>query len=129
MRSTSEPLVWARVENVTRGVTISKFARVAATRKQRMRGLLHCTAVEEEQALVILRCRSVHTWGMRFPLDLLFWDKRGTVLRAIESLPPGRLSPLVWRARGVMELLPGMLAMSGTRVGDRISVGIFGDDG
>jgi hypothetical protein len=42
-------------------------------------------------ALLLPRCRSVHTFGMRFPLDLIWLDRNGRVLRVDEAVPPWRV--------------------------------------
>ncbi len=125
LRRTADPQgspLWAKILNLTRGRTISDRALVAVTRRQRMRGLLDYERAEEACALVLFNCRNVHTFGMKFPLDLIFWGKEGEVLRNVSALPPGRFSPLVWRARGMAELPAGVLSASGTRPGDRIAV-------
>ena len=44
-----------------------------------------------DHALLIPRCRSVHTFGMRFPLDLIWLDSEGRVLRVDEAVPPWRV--------------------------------------
>lgn len=42
-------------------------------------------------ALLIPRCRSVHTFGMRFPIDVAFLDRDGRVLRLARGVPPNRV--------------------------------------
>jgi uncharacterized membrane protein (UPF0127 family) len=51
-------------------------------------------------------CRSVHTFGMRFALDLIWLDRDGRVLRVDESVPPRRLRTCL-RARSVIEIRGG----------------------
>ena len=53
-------------------------------------------------ALLLPRCRSVHTFGMRFPLDLVWLDARGRVLRVDRAVPPGRVRCCL-RAAAVLE--------------------------
>jgi uncharacterized membrane protein (UPF0127 family) len=63
---------------------------VAATTLSRLLGL---TLIGREHAgagLLIPRCRSVHTLGMRFPLDLVFLDGGGRVIELHRGVPPGR---------------------------------------
>ncbi len=54
-------------------------------------------------ALLIPRCRSVHTFGMRFPLDLYWLDAGGQVVRVDRGVPPWRISRC-GRARAVIEM-------------------------
>jgi uncharacterized membrane protein (UPF0127 family) len=53
--------------------------------------LLHDHDLPDGHALLIPRCSSVHTFGMRFPVDIAFADSEGTVLRVIRSVPPRRI--------------------------------------
>jgi uncharacterized membrane protein (UPF0127 family) len=57
-------------------------------------------------ALLIPRCRSVHTFGMRFPLDLVWLDRAGRVLRVDEGVPPNRVRSRL-DAAAVLEVPPG----------------------
>ena len=64
---------------------------VAATRRTRLLGLMGLRDLDRRQALLLPRCRSVHTFGMRFSLDLVWLDASGRVLRQDACVPPGRL--------------------------------------
>ncbi len=66
-------------------------------------------------------CDSVHTWFMRFPIDVAVLDRDDNVLHAVSGLLPWKL---VWPregARSVLELPAGTLARSGTLAGDRLA--------
>jgi uncharacterized membrane protein (UPF0127 family) len=75
---------------------------VAASRKSRMKGLAKLDALPPSSALHIPRCRSVHTFTMRFPLDLLWLDGDGKVVRVDRDVAPRRLKSCL-RARSVVE--------------------------
>jgi uncharacterized protein len=79
---------------------------VARTPWARLRGLALRRRPPEGRALLIPRCRSVHTFGMRFALDLVWLDSRGRVLGVDERVPPGRLR---WhrKAAAVVEVAAG----------------------
>ena len=94
-------------------------AQTAQTRRERTRGLLGRDGFTG--ALVFRRCRQVHTFGMRFAIDVAFCRADGVVLR-ISSLRPWRLSPLVWRAAFVIEAEAGAFERWGLRVGDQVEV-------
>jgi uncharacterized membrane protein (UPF0127 family) len=94
-------------------------AEVAASRPARRRGLLGRDAVD--CPLVLEPCRQVHTIGMRCPLDVVWCDRRGKVLR-MATLPPGRVSRPVLRARFVIEAAAGAAASWGLRLGDVVAV-------
>ncbi|HEX8205985.1 MAG TPA: DUF192 domain-containing protein, partial [Solirubrobacteraceae bacterium] len=75
-------------------------ARIVAARGwRRLRGLAFS---DPGAALWIPRCRSVHTFGMRYALDLVWLDGRGEVVRVDRAVPPGRLRVCL-RARSVVE--------------------------
>jgi hypothetical protein len=64
---------------------------VATSFRQRLLGLALRRRAPPGRALLIPRCRSVHTFGMRFPLDLVWLDAAGDVLTVERAVPPGRL--------------------------------------
>ena len=66
-------------------------------------------------------CRSVHTVGVRFPIDVAFCDHDGVVIR-ITCLRPWRLSPVVFRAALVIEARAGAFERWTLRVGDKVEV-------
>ena len=71
-----------------------------------MKGLARLDAMPERLALHIPRCRSVHTFTMRFPLDLIWLDKAGNVVRVDPNVPPRRLK-LCFEARSIVEANAG----------------------
>lgn len=85
----------------------------------RTRGLLGRDGIDG--VMVLERCRNVHTFGMRFPIDVAFCDRDGVVVR-VATLPPHRISPIVWRAARVLEAEAGAFDRWGVRVGDRLEL-------
>jgi uncharacterized protein len=78
----------------------------AHTRRSRGLGLARLDALPADEALLIPRCRSVHTFGMRFALDLIWLDRAGAVVRVDRDVPPRRLRSCR-RARAVVECAAG----------------------
>jgi uncharacterized protein len=76
---------------------------VAKNFRTRLRGLSFRDRVAAGQGLLIPRCASVHTFGMRFELDLYFLGRDGEVIAVRRRVPPRRV---VWRrgARAVLEI-------------------------
>jgi uncharacterized protein len=64
---------------------------VARGLRARLLGLALLAELGPDDALLIPGCRSVHTFGMRVPLDLVFLDERGDVTRIVEGVQPGRI--------------------------------------
>jgi uncharacterized membrane protein (UPF0127 family) len=82
--------------------------RVAQARRfgERRRGLAGLDAIDAREALHIPRTRSVHTFGMRFTLDLVWLGRDGAVVRVDRAVPPRRLRTCL-RARSVVETAAG----------------------
>jgi uncharacterized membrane protein (UPF0127 family) len=109
-----------RVVNRTRGILLGDKVRTAGTFLSRLVGLLGTAAIAEGEGLWIVPCRSVHTLGMRYPIDVAFLDARGVVVGIQEGLPPNRVGRVYRDARGALELRAGTLAATGTLPGDRV---------
>jgi uncharacterized protein len=113
-RSASTSEAW-----LLRGGEVLAALEVAAGRSARRRGLLGRDGIDG--ALLIAPARSVHTVGMRFPIDVAFCDADMTVIDTA-CLPRNRLSRTRWRARSVIEAEAGSFERWGLRVGDRLEV-------
>lgn len=74
----------------------------ARRRSERLAGLAGLDAMSANEALHIPRCRSVHTFGMRFALDLVWLDRAGAVVRVDRHVTPRRIRTCL-RARSVVE--------------------------
>jgi uncharacterized protein len=70
------------------------------------------------EGLFLTPCGSVHMYGMRFPLDVAFLDRNGTVVAMYPSLAPGSRTRWHRNAVHALELPDGALHASGTVVGD-----------
>lgn len=91
----------------------------AEGRAERRRGLLGRTGIEG--AIWLARTRSVHTLGMRFPIDVAHVDASGTVVRT-RTMVPGRIGRPVRRATAVLEAEAGAFARWGLAVGSVVEV-------
>jgi uncharacterized protein len=111
-----------RMVNITRGTVLAKSAAAAETPGTRRRGLLGTDSLVDGCGLLIVPCRQVHTFGMRYAIDVIFVDEAWTVRRVVNDMKPGRLGALVLRARAAVELPAGKAAETGTRVGDMLDV-------
>lgn len=92
---------------------------VAGTFRDRSRGLLGRDGIDG--ALLLRPAASVHTFGMRFDLDVAFLDRDLTVLRVV-TMRRNRLGRLVLRARCVLEAEAGAFERWGLRVDDRLTL-------
>jgi uncharacterized membrane protein (UPF0127 family) len=94
-------------------------AERADDHRSRARGLLGRTAFEG--ALVLSKCRSVHTLGMKFALDVAYLDADGVVLK-ITHMQRNRVGAPVWKARTVVEAQAGAFERWGLRIGDQVEL-------
>lgn len=92
---------------------------VADTRVARRRGLLGRDGIEG--ALLLRPARSVHSIGMRFPLDVAWCDRDLVVLR-VAALRPNRMTRPVARAAAVLEAEAGSFARWNLVVGDQLEL-------
>ncbi|MBI5521370.1 MAG: DUF192 domain-containing protein [Desulfarculus sp.] len=95
------------VHNLTRPGQVAGRARAAVSLGQRMRGLLGSRGLGPGQGLWISPCRQVHTFFMRFAIDVVFLDRGQRVVGVCRDLPPWRLSPWRWTAASALELGAG----------------------
>lgn len=109
-----------RVVNATRGFELAHSAGVADGRWTRLRGLLGRPELEEGQGMLIRPCHGVHMYGMRYPIDVALIDQGGDVVAVYRELAPNTRSGWHGEAACALELPAGMLARTGTVVGDRI---------
>jgi uncharacterized membrane protein (UPF0127 family) len=107
--------------NASTKAAVATSVEIAQTSAQRRRGLLGRDGMAAGSALVITRCNAVHTFGMRFRIDVAFVDRQGLVRKVVEDLAPWRiaLSPL---ATTVIEFPAGALKNGVLMPGDRVSL-------
>lgn len=91
----------------------------------RCRGLLGQGALAPGEALFLVPCRSIHTCGMRFKLDLLFVDSSLVVLQIVTGLGPWRMAWGGTRAHGVLEYTSGWLDPQTIAVGERLILSAY----
>lgn len=109
------------VINVSKGgVMIASDVAWANTSRERRRGLLGRSGLSNCEGIYLTPCEWIHTFGMKFPIDVAFLSADGQILVVHHSLKPYRLSRMVLRAQGVLELTAGTLLRSGTAVGDDV---------
>ena len=96
-------------------------ARVASSMWSRFWGLMVRRSLPSHEGLLIDPCNSVHTFFMRFPIDVLFLDEDNRVLKIATELRPFRVA--VGRgARRVLEIAAGRAASVGVRAGDKVTL-------
>jgi uncharacterized membrane protein (UPF0127 family) len=110
------------VFNTTRGVVLVQDVEVAFDFWKRFKGLLGRRSFPVGAGLLLKPCNSVHSCFMAFPFDVLFLNEEMVIVHIIESMHPFRFSPIVREARSVLELPAGVARLTGSRVGDNVSL-------
>lgn len=107
-----------KITNVRNCRVLANKCRLADTMLSRAVGLLNRSSLERGEGLLIRPCNSVHCFFMRFPIDVLFMDAECRVLKMYTPMKPWRMSTIVRGSKQVIELPSGVVADTGTKVGD-----------
>ena len=109
------------LRNQRTGAVVATDLEAAFERETRNKGVLGRTGLPDGRALVIAPCNGVHTFFMKFTIDVFFVAKDGTVLKVSRGLRPWRIE-LTPRSFAVIELSDGAAARAVVRAGVRLSI-------
>lgn len=109
------------LRNAAHETVVAAVVETALTREVRNKGLLGRDHLAQGHALILAPCWSVHTWFMRFPIDVIFVKRNGLVLKTCAAVPPWRLL-LGLGAYATVELAAGALERTPVRPGDRLEL-------
>ena len=110
-----------KIRNLTRQTELATCAEVASSSAARQKGLLGRTGLPEGGGLWIVPCESVHTFFMKFSIDLVYIDRKKTVKKVRSNVRPWRLSACL-TAHSIIELPSGVIARSQTAPGDTLEL-------
>ena len=108
-----------RVRNQSRGTLLGDRVGIADTSATRRTGLLKHSRLDPGEGLWIAPSEAVHTFGMKFAIDVLFLDKKRRVLKIRSDMARSRMA-FCLRAHSVLELPSGTAAAMQTVVGDQL---------
>jgi hypothetical protein len=103
--------------NETKGATVATNVRIAKSMWARFWGLMGRRSLPGDEGLWIAPCSSVHTFFMRFPIDVVFLDRGGRVVKIVAAMKPWRAAVGGSGAHSVLELNAGKAA-GAVEVGD-----------
>jgi uncharacterized membrane protein (UPF0127 family) len=117
--NTTEPVPETRltVRNLTRQTVLATGLEVADSGPKRNKGLLGRNGLQTGGGLWIVPCESVHTFFMRFPIDLVYLDRQNHVRKVRSAVGPWRVSACL-TAHSILELPAGVALSSQTQKGD-----------
>jgi uncharacterized membrane protein (UPF0127 family) len=110
-----------RVFNSTRGTVLASSLEIADTAASRNKGLLSRDGLAPDGGLWIIPCQSVHTFFMRFTIDLVYLDSRKRVKKVRSAVGAGRIS-FCLTAQSVIELPAGTVLETRTQAGDTLVI-------
>ena len=110
--------------NRTRQAYLATQLSIATTHWTRLRGLMCAEAgsFHAGRGLWIVPSRGIHTFAMRFPIDVVYLDEEKTVVHLEQDLKPWRVAALRMQAASVIELPRNILHTTGTSIGDEIEI-------
>src|SRR5208283_2121606 len=111
-----------KVVNTTKGTTVGSDIAVAETIRSRLIGLLGRGRLNAGEGLLITPSSGVHTWGMRFPIDVVALDSQMRVLEVREDLGGFRPAAVGWKTRSVLELPVGTIRQSQIEIDDQLAI-------
>src|SRR3984957_13861038 len=109
------------VSNLTRNTILADRLELAGTSAQRNKGLLGRSGLDAGEGLWIVPCESVHTFFMRFPIDLIYLDRSHRILKVRPSVEPWRLSACL-TAHSILELPAGVIVATQSQRGDQLEL-------
>jgi uncharacterized protein len=107
------------LRNASNNQVIARIVEGAFERKSRNRGLLGRSSLPVGHALVLAPCNSIHTFFMRFAIDVAFLERDGIIRSVRRSVAPWRLHASL-RAFATLECAAGTFDRTDTRAGDRL---------
>jgi len=109
-----------RVVNRTQRTLLGNRIVLVDSWSGRLRGYLGRPQPQPGEGMLLVGCNAVHMYGMDYPLDLIFLDRNGQVVDAVEELRPWKRTKRIQEARFALELPVGVIDGSRTAVGDRL---------
>jgi uncharacterized membrane protein (UPF0127 family) len=110
-----------QIFNITRRTQLASNAVVAGSGAKRTKGLLGRKSLEPGEGMWIVPCEAVHTFGMRFPIDLVYLDRKHRVKKVRSNVVPWRLSACL-SAHSIIELPSGTIGETLTQTGDLLEI-------
>jgi uncharacterized membrane protein (UPF0127 family) len=107
-----------QVINQTRNLPLMTQGRLANTFWQRFWGLMGVKSLAHNEGLILVGDKSIHTFFMKFPIDIVYVDKKFNVLRADSCMPPNRIGPFISQAAYILEMPSDVISTTHTQPGD-----------
>lgn len=111
-----------KIYNSTQNVLIADDVKLAQNFFTRSVGLISRKEIKNNEGLVIKPCCSIHTFFMKFNIDVLFVDKNNKIIAMHENVHPFRILPMYFASNYVVELSAGSIFNKNIKKGDEIQI-------
>lgn len=108
--------------NLTRNLVLVRDLRLAHSFFERIWNLSGSSSLKDGEGFLIPFCHGIHTFGIDYPIDVLYLNGDGEVLEMDEALGPNSIGKFSLHARLVLELPAGTIHWSGTKPGDALII-------
>lgn len=106
-----------KIINKSKNIIVAQKAREAKSFFKRLKGLMFRKEMGKDEALIFYHASSIHTFFMQFPLDIIFLDRRGRIIKIYPSLKPWRFA-FCWTSFLTLELPAHKVSATYTKIGD-----------
>ena len=104
-----------------KSIVLAQNARVATSFTDRLIGLMFSKDLGDKDALIIKKCKSIHTFFMRYAIDVMFIDNKKTIVKIIRNINPFRMTLFYIKAVDVIEFKAGSIS-SEIHEGDTLEI-------
>jgi len=111
-----------KIVNLANSISLSEDVMPAYSFAKRLKGLLGRQSLRRGQSMLLRPANSIHTFFMRFHIDVLFVDKNNMVIKAINDLSPFRATGIYLKSAFVIELPAGTIQETMTKEGDYLQI-------
>ena len=110
------------IHNITKDVSLTYQVTRAANFLARFTGLLGTEKPDLEKAFYIFPCKGLHTFGMKYLVDVVFLDRQGKVIKIFPNLPPNKMTKIIPNAHSALEFPSNTIKENQIEMGDQLEV-------
>ncbi|HHW17291.1 MAG TPA: DUF192 domain-containing protein [Firmicutes bacterium] len=107
--------------NLDTGEIVVRRVYLADTFRRRLLGLILRSKIDEDEGLLLLPCKGVHTFFMRFPIDVIYLDRYMSVVALFPDTRPWRVLPQMPGVAQVLEMPAGTISKNKIKVGNTLA--------
>ncbi len=110
------------VINKSKGTVLADKAELARSFFQRLKGLMFRKKIDSGFGMIFYHCSSIHTFFMRFDIDVIFLDKTNRIVKLYKRFSPCKISSIVLNSYVTIEIPAGVIEKTSTQLGDILEI-------